>query len=201
MENDILIHLPLGYTALSLQFILSQLYACIRDKWEEGQRHTCFLTTRSCRKASVSWTESFTYLPMYFAYYWRIPLEGTPQNSDRVELLDLHDVNNKHGNTQRGYCLINFEITAEKVSDMGNCRLLACCQNLISEDVHNQRFKQTQDTRGKSLCAHKRIVKSKYIFARRGDLGDLWKRPVQMSFTLGWDPITMPARPPLNWSS
>ncbi len=86
---------------------------------------------------------------MHFTCYWRIPLEGTPETSDRVELLDLHDVNNKHVN------FVNSEITAEKASDVGNCKLglLGCCQNfpalipaLISEDVHNQCSKWTQDT-------------------------------------------------------
>ena len=39
---------------------------------------------------------------MYYACYWRIPLEGTPEKSHRIELLDLHDVNIKHGHTRTG---------------------------------------------------------------------------------------------------
>ncbi len=68
---------------------------------------------------------------MYLACYWRIPQEGTAEKSDRIELLDLHDINNKHGDSGGGYYFVNFEITAEKVTDAGNCGLglVACHRN------------------------------------------------------------------------
>lgn len=53
---------------------------------------------------------------MYYARYWRIPLEGTPENSDHIEHLYLHFLNNKYDDTQVDYYIVNSEITAEKAT-------------------------------------------------------------------------------------
>ncbi len=94
-----------------------------------GWRAICILTMHSHRKQAAL----FTYLPIYLYCYWRIPLEGTPENVDGIELPDLHDVNNKHGNTPGGYDFVSFEITVENATDADNCRLglLAYCQNFV----------------------------------------------------------------------
>ena len=52
------------------------------DSPVSGWKYTCFFTTHSRRQAAALWTEFLTYLPMYYACYWRIPLEGTPDKSD-----------------------------------------------------------------------------------------------------------------------
>ncbi len=91
-----------------------------------GWRYTCFLTTRWCRKPAVLWTQLFTYLSMYFVCYQRIPLKGTPESSDRIELPDLHDVNDKHGNSWGGYYFVNFEITAEKATVAPSYMVFKC---------------------------------------------------------------------------
>lgn len=48
----------------------------------------------------------------HYACYWRIPLEGTPENSDH-----LHDVKDQHHGAPRGqYCWVHTEITAEEAT-------------------------------------------------------------------------------------
>lgn len=69
-------------------------------------------------------------------------------NSDCIELLDLRDINNKHGNTsdtQGGYCAVNSEITAEKATASAT----SCGRVMsISEDMQNCHSRQTQDMQG-----------------------------------------------------
>lgn len=63
---------------------------------EHDRSHTCYV------------------LRVYHLRRWAIPLEGRPQKSDSVELLDLHAVIKKHDDTGRGPPAVTSEITAEK---------------------------------------------------------------------------------------
>ena len=63
---------------------------------------------------------------MYYTCYWRSPREGTPENSDRIKLLDLRDLNNKHGDTR---------------GDTRGGKLVLNCQkhpNLVETDGRNR---------------------------------------------------------------